>query len=292
MKGLAGYLGYRFFSALFGLLPEPIMRRLGYGVGWLVSFMAPRRFSMAVRHQERVQGEGVEARRAARRVFGHYGRYWAETFWVRPRRRDGVLSRTRIDGIEHLHAAVQSGRGVILALPHMGNWEAAGLRGAAEDARVLAVAEELGNERIVQWFIEQRNMMEIDIVIARKGSGVTRRLMGRLNEGGVIALVCDRDLGGRGVEVEFFGERTTLPPGPAALADRTGAVLLPVGTYFGKGSGYDFVVLPPLEVAPGADASERVAATSQSLARVLEEIIARKPEQWHLLQPNWPSDVS
>ena len=181
---------------------------------------------------------------------------------------------------------------MILALPHIGNWEAAGLRATAEGARVLAVAEELGNERIVQWFIEQRNMMEIDIVIAREGSRVTRQLLSRLKEGGVIALLCDRDIKGGGVEVEFFGEVTTLPPGPATLAERTGAVLLPVGTYFGPGSSYDFEVRPPLDVGPGDDADERVKATTQALAKVLEDIIRRDPEQWHLVGPNWPSDRS
>ena len=292
MKDLPGYLGYRFFSGLLGFLPEPAMRRIGYGIGWMASFLVRTRFAMVVSHQRRVQGSGINARRAARRAFGFYGRYWAETFWVRPRRRQGILRRTHIGGIEHLHEAIASGRGVILALPHVGNWEAAGLRATAEGARVLAVAEDLGNKRIVRWFIEQRNMMEIDIVIARRGSGVTRQLLSRLKVGGVIALLCDRDIKGGGVEVEFFGERTTLPPGPAALAERTGAVLLPVGTHFGPGSRYEFEVRPPLEVAPGADADERVRATTQALAGVLEEIIRRRPEQWHLVGPNWPSDRS
>jgi KDO2-lipid IV(A) lauroyltransferase len=179
---------------------------------------------------------------------------------------------------------------VILALPHIGNWEAAGLRASAEDARVLAVAEELGNERIVQWFIELRNLMEIDVLIARRGARVTGELLRRLGSGGVVALPSDRDIKGRGIEVEFFGETTTLPAGPAALAERTGAVLLPVGTYFGKGASYRFVVEPPLDVASGNTSEERVAGTAQALADTFEVIIRRAPEQWHLLQPNWPSD--
>ena len=290
MSGLAGYLAYRFFSGLFGLLPEPVMRRLGQGMGWLASFVARDRFAMAMRHQRRVQGPDIDAARAARKVFTHYGRYWAEVFWIRPRRRRHILERTTVHGLEHLHAARDSGRGVILALPHIGNWEAAGLRAAAEEARVLAVAEELGNERIVQWFIEMRNLMEIDVIVARRGARVTGRLLERLEAGRVVALPSDRDIKGRGVEVEFFGERTTLPPGPAALAERTGAVLLPVGTYFGPGGTFDFVVDPPLEVAPGETREERVAVTAQALADAFERIIRRDPEQWHLVQPNWPSD--
>ena len=183
-----------------------------------------------------------------------------------------------------------AGRGVILALPHLGNWEAAGLRAAAEDARVLAVAEALSNELIVEWFIEMRTMMDIDVVIARAGANVTRSLLARLREGGTVALLSDRDIKGRGVPVVFFGEETTMPAGPAALADRTGAALLPVGTYFGKGGRHRFIVHPPIEVPDGETADERVRLATQALADVLEEIIRPAPEQWHLLLPNWPSD--
>lgn len=290
MKGLPGYLAYRCFSGLFGLLPEPVMRGVGKALGWVASFFARDRFAMAMRHQRRVQGPDVNARRAARRVFVHYGRYWAEIFWARPRRRRHILARTSIEGIEILHEARDSGRGIILALPHIGNWEAAGLRASEEQTRVLAVAEDLGNERIVQWFIRMRNLMEIDVLIARRGARVTGELLKRLEAGGVVALPSDRDIKGRGIPVEFFGEATTLPAGPAALAERTGAVLLPVGTYFGEGGRFDFVVEPPLEVAAGETREERVAGTAQALATAFERIVRRAPEQWHLLQPNWPSD--
>lgn len=290
MKLAAGYYAYRVLSGLFGLLPEPVMRRLGHGVGWIASFIARDRFAMAMRHQHRVLGPGHDVRRSARRVFGYYGRYWAETFWMRPRRREAVLARTRLDGIEHLHAAVRSGKGVVLALPHMGNWEIAGLRAADEDARVLAVAEELGNERIVDWFIAMRRMLSIDVVIARRGGSVTRDLLQRLREGGVIALLCDRDIKGTGVPVEFFGEETTLPAGPIALADRTGAILLPVGTYFAEGAGHVFDVREPLEIPQLEDQDQRIAAGVRRLAGVVEDVIRRAPEQWHLILPNWPSD--
>lgn len=290
MKQATGYWAYRILSGLFGLLPWAVVRRLGYGVGWIGHVFARRRFAMAVRHQTRVAGSAAGARRSARRVFGWYGRYWAEVFWTRPRRHDQVLQASQLDGIEILREAVQSGRGVVVALPHMGNWEAAGLYADAVDARVLAVAEELGNERIVQWFIRMRAMMNIDIVIARKGGRVTRDLMARLQEGGVVALLCDRDLSGRGVPVTLFGEETTMPPGPVALAERTGAVLLPVGTYFEKRGGYTFVVHPELAIPQADTTEERVRLGTQALAGVMEGVIRKAPEQWHLIVPNWPSD--
>ena len=290
MRQALVYQIYRVMAALFGLLPEPVVRRLGRGLGKVATRVARHRFAMAMRHQRRVQGHDIDARSAAREVFAHYGRYWTETFWVRPRRSRAILERTTLLGIEHLHAARDSGRGIVLALPHCGNWEIAGLRAAAEGTRVLAVAEALSNERIVQWFIDMRASMEVDIVIARKGGSVTRALIERLRDGGTIALLCDRDLTGRGVSVTLFGEETTMPAGPVALADRTGAVLLPVGTYFEKGAGHHFEVHPPLEIPDAETTEERVALGTQALAEVVERIIRKAPEQWHLVLPNWPSD--
>jgi KDO2-lipid IV(A) lauroyltransferase len=162
----------------------------------------------------------------------------------------------------------------------------------AEDVGVpvLAVAESLPNPRITEWFVDVRNQMGIDIVLTGRGSRVTSALVERLEAGGAIALLADRDLSGRGIEVEFFGERTTIPAGPVSLADRTGAVLLTVGCYFSDGQGHTLVVHPPLELPTAGTTEERVAEGSQRLARALEDIIRRAPEQWHLFQPNWPSD--
>jgi KDO2-lipid IV(A) lauroyltransferase len=290
VKAALGYYLSRALSGLFGLLPESVIRRAGYRLGWFASFFAGDRFAMARRHQRRVQGPDVDDRKAARRVFGYYGRYWAEVLWLHPRRRDLVLRQSTIEGVEHLHAGAGSGRGMILALPHMGNWESAGLRSAAEGARVLAVAEALPNHRIVDWFTQMRNMMDIDIVIARKGARVTGDLLARLQDGGTIALLCDRDLKGRGIPVTLFGEETTMPAGPAALAERTGAHLVPAGCYFRPGAGNRFVVHPRMEVPDLPTQEERVAALTQDLAAVMEGFIREAPEQWHLLVPNWPSD--
>jgi lauroyl/myristoyl acyltransferase len=284
------YYAFRILAGLIGHLPEPVMRRLGYGLGYLGSFVAPRRLRMAERHQRRVLGPDANHRRAARRVFGYYGRYWAETFWLHPRHHRFLLEASTLDNLEILKEAIASPRGIVLALGHVGNWEVAGLRGAAEGARVLAVAEALADARIVEWWVSIRNMMDIDVVIARRGAKVTRDLTQRLEEGGVVALLSDRDLKGTGVPVMLFGEETTLPAGPIALACRTGAIVLPVGTYFKRGAGHRFQVYPPLQIPEEGDLEQRVAEGTRLLAEVLEGIIRQAPQQWHLLMPNWPSD--
>lgn len=292
MSGLPTYLAYRAFAAVFGRLPEPVMRRIGYGLGTIGYYVAPGRRSMAQRHLKRVLGEQANTADAAKAMFRWYGRYWAEVFWVTASRREQFAAGATVvgDGLDRVYAYRDEGKGVILALPHVGNWEAAGAFAAEHDLGVLAVAEALNNERIVEWFISIRNALGIDVVIARRGSNTTRALLERLNAGGIIALLCDRDVTGRGIAVEFFGEVTTLPAGPAALAERTGAALLPVGAFFGDGAGHRFRIGPRVEIAPGASREERVAGTAQRLAAALEDMIRHDPPQWHILQPNWPSD--
>jgi len=290
VSGLFGYLVVRALSGFAGLLPEPAVRRLGYGVGYLMSFTARRGRSMAERHQRRIQGPEVDARRAARRVFGYYGRYYAETFWIRPRRREEILATCEIENIETLRAAVAAPPGIVLAVAHLGNWEAAGLRAAAEGAPVLAAAEGLSNQRLVGWFVRMREVMGIEVVLVRRGARVTEALARRLEEGGVVALLFDRDLKGRGIRVTLFGEETTLPAGPLTLALRTGAIVLPAGVYHREGAGHVFHIHPPLAVPAEGSFDERVQEGTQRLAVVLEEMIRRAPEQWHVLQPVWPTD--
>ncbi len=283
------YLVYRVFSGLFGLLPEPAMRRSGEAVGKLAWRLARSRRRLVERHLGRVVGGDGDVVELGKAMFASYGRYWAEVFWTRPRRKAQIVAGCTVEGEELIHQAVAKGAGIVLALPHMGNWESAGAKAEAIGIPVLAAAEGLSNEKIVDWFVAVRRDLGIETVIMGKGS-VTASLARRLKEGGTIALLSDRDVSGRGVAVELFGEETTIPAGPVALAERTGAVLLPVGCYFVAGGGHRFVVKPPLELPTTGSREARVAAGTQAFATVLEDLIREAPQDWHLFVPNWPSD--
>ncbi|MCP3975629.1 MAG: phosphatidylinositol mannoside acyltransferase [bacterium] len=289
MKDWPLYLLYRAFSGLFGLLPEPLMRRFGEGMGRLAWRVAGGRRQLVERHLRRATGQDDVAE-LSKAMFASYGRYWAEVFWIRPRRKEQIVAGCTIEGEEHIHEAKAAGKGIVLALPHMGNWESAGAKAEAIGIPVLAAAEGLSNKKIVDWFVDVRRDLGIETVITGRGNRVMVALARRLKEGGAIALVSDRDVSGRGVAVEFFGERTTMPPGPVALAERSGAALLPVACYFESGEGHRFVVRPPLEIPPAESREERVASGTQAFAAVLEELIRQAPQDWHLFVPNWPSD--
>ena len=290
MKDIPGYFALRAGAGLIGLLPASAARWLGGIAGRLWHLFAAGRRAMARRHMRRVLGEGADAEEAARSVMKSYGRYYAETLWARASRVDELRRHTVVEGLERIIDARDQGTGMIYGLPHVGNWEVAAPVAVDEKVPVVAVAEKLANRRITDWFTDLRATFGIEIVLATGGTEVMRKLEGALRDNKAVALLSDRDLKGRGVEVEFFGERTTLPPGPATLALRTGAPLLPVATFFDGSDGYRVVVRPPIPVPEEGSRSAKVAAMTQALAVEMESLIRQAPEQWHLVQPNWPSD--
>jgi KDO2-lipid IV(A) lauroyltransferase len=154
---------------------------------------------------------------------------------------------------------------------------------------LTVVAEAIEPPELFEWFVRLRERLGMTVVA--HGPAAAHAVLAALRRNEVVCLLCDRDLGRDGVEVEFFGERTTLPAGPATLALRTGAPLIPAATYFtSRLDGHRAVVRPPIAVERAGAFRADVARVTQALARELERLISAHPEQWHLLQPNWPSD--
>jgi lauroyl/myristoyl acyltransferase len=285
VKDLAGYWLVRVGVGLVGLLPARAARRLGELAGLIWYLFGGERKRVAGRHMRRVLGSDSNLGKRTRGVFRSYGRYWAETLWVRPRRIPELAAGLEVVGIEHLQDAARGGQGAVIALPHLGNWEAAALSGQRVGIEIVAVAERLANRRLTNWFTSMRRQFGITIVLAGRAS--MRGIEEGIARGAAVALLSDRDLSGRGVKTEFFGEETTLPAGPAALVLRTGAPLLLAGAYFTPNGHH--LVLQRLDLPPG---TSDLAEITTLIARGLEHLIRRAPEQWHLLQPNWPSDLA
>jgi len=280
---------YRAGIAMAGWLPEPIVRSVGVRAGRLAFERAGRRRRMSLRHMARAIGSEHEVEDTARAAFGAYGRYWAEAFWVRPRRVPAILRHIDRDGVERAEAARDEGTGMIFALPHIGNWEVAGTVAHDIGLELLAVAEALPDSDVVDWFIDIRRQLGIDVVLANEPN-IMNRLGEALDRGAAVALVMDRNVKSGGVDVEFFGERTSMPAGAAALGIRHGVPVFPVAAYFKRGRGHRLVVEAPVEMPSSGTAEERIAEGTRRIAVSLEELIGRAPEQWHILQPNWPSD--
>jgi len=245
---------------------------------------------MASRHMNRVLGTDTDLRQAAREVFANYGRYWAEIFWIRSHGLKEVDRHITVDGIEQLRKARDAGRGMILAFPHLGNWDMAGPVALREQIPLTAVVQAPRQRRAREYVVELQQKLGIEVVFAEESGISTSALVKRLRAGGAVALLSDRDPTGTGVPVQFFDEETTLPAGPATLAQLTGAPIFPMAVYFQPGCGHRTVVYPPLEPATTGSLEQRLRIRTQRLAHALEAMVREAPTQWHLLRPNWPSD--
>jgi len=239
----------------------------------------------------RTMGDDIAPARMAELVdgaFASYVQYWIESFRLPGTSPEDIDRGTVTTGYEHVGEAIDAGKGAILALPHLGAWEwAAFYLTAVRGIPVTAVAEVIEPPELAEWFVGLRNQFGIEVVPF--GPDAASACIRALKANRVLALPSDRDLSGTGVPVDFFGERTTMPGGPATLALRTGAPLIPVSCYFDNDRHLG-VALPPLDTVRRGKLREDVARVTQDLADALEALIRRAPDQWHLLQPNWPSD--
>jgi lauroyl/myristoyl acyltransferase len=224
---------------------------------------------------------------AAKEVFRSYGRYWFDSFHVRVLPDEEVLARFRIEGVEHIDRAVEAGKGAVLALPHMGNWDVAGHWLHLRGYRMVAVAERLRPRALYELFYRHRVALGMQIVPLADRRALGEELARRLAANELLTLVADRALRGRGVAVEMFGATRPLPAGPAALSLTTGSPLIPAAIYEDDG-GWRCVIGSPLSIEPTGQRRDDVAALTRALATEFERSIAAAPTQWHMLQPAWP----
>ncbi|MET0729088.1 MAG: phosphatidylinositol mannoside acyltransferase [Acidimicrobiales bacterium] len=283
--------GYRAAALLARLAPHRAAARAAVGLGALAARLAPERRAQVERNLRRVDPSlgGAELDRLVRQTFESYARYYEESFRLPGTSAADLDAGFTQEGYEHLQAALDGGKGAIMALPHLGGWEWSGFwLTQVKGVPVTAVVEQLEPAALFDWFAGLRQSFGFEIVPLGRHAGTATVRALRANH--TLALLCDRDLTGKGPEVEFFGERTTLPAGPATLALRTGAALLPTAVYFDGADSRQAVIRPPLDTGRHGTLRDDVQRVTQDLADALEELIRRAPEQWHLLQPNWPSD--
>lgn len=293
---------------------------LGYGAGWRAVRLMPERMAagafragadIAARRESSAAGRGEagQLRRNLARVLGRpaaqvpdelvrdalrsYARYWREAFRLpsMDHVRLAADPRLRLTGLEHLDAALARGRGVILALPHSGNWDIAGMWLVQQHGQFSTVAERLRPESLFERFVAYRESLGFEVFPLTGGEQPPFQLLAeRLRANRIVCLLSERDLQRHGVAVTFFDGRTRFAAGPARLAVETGAALLPVGSWFtdiaGEGEGWGFRVGAPIDTTGG------VPAATQLLADEFATDIAAHPADWHMLQPLWLGDLT
>lgn len=281
----------------------------GYATGWLMvrampEFVARNVFDAGARYAAR--GGGPEQlRKNLARVIGttpaevpdslmrasvaSYARYWREAFRL-PTMNQAALAE-RLDrvfiGAEKFDAALVGGRGAVMALPHSGNWDMAGVWLAQKYGTFTTVAERLKPESLYDRFIAYRESLGFEVLPLTGGQQPPMEVLAeRLRANRFVCLMADRDLTRSGVQVDFFGEPTRLPAGPARLAIETGAPLHPAHVYY---DGDDCVV----QIDDALDTSSGdVSVITAALADRFAANIAAHPQDWHMLQPQWLADLS
>ncbi|MER6788762.1 phosphatidylinositol mannoside acyltransferase [Streptomyces sp. NPDC000658] len=290
----------RLADALYGLgwstvkrLPEPVAVRLGR----TVADLAWKRRGKGVRRLEsnyaRVVPDASPERLAelSRAGMRSYLRYWMESFRLPAWSAARVRSSFHPEGLHHLTDGIASGRGVVLALPHMANWDLAGAWVTTElKTPFTTVAERLKPETLYDRFVAYREGLGME-VLPHTGGAAFGTLARRLRDGGLVCLVAERDLSASGVEVDFFGDRTRMPAGPSLLAQQTGALLLPVTLWYDDSPVMQGRVHPPVETPESGTRAEKTSVMTQALADAFATGIADHPEDWHMLQRLWLADL-
>ncbi|MGA5426820.1 phosphatidylinositol mannoside acyltransferase [Streptomyces koyangensis] len=290
----------RISDALYGLgwstvkkLPEPVAVRLGQTIADTVWKRRGKGVLRLEANLARVVPDAGPERLAelSRAGMRSYLRYWMESFrlpaWSETRIKDGFEP----EGLHHLTDGLAAGKGVILALPHLGNWDLAGAWVTRNlGVPFTTVAERLKPETLYDRFVAYREGLGME-VLPHTGGSAFGTLARRLRAGGLVCLVADRDLSASGVEVKFFGDTARMPAGPAILAQQTGALLLPVTLWFDATPVMKGRVHPPVEVPGTGTRAEKTSLMTQALADAFAEGIADHPEDWHMLQRLWLADL-
>jgi len=283
--------GYKLGSFAARALPGPLAAAAAQMMGLTFSAgMREKRLTIE-RHLKRVDPtlKGLALRRTVQRAFDSYARYYVESFRLPSLSARTVDRGFSIEGFHHVTDALDAGTGVILALPHLGGWEWAGRWLVEQGFKMTVVVEPIEPVEVFEWFTELR--AKLGMIVVPLGPQAAPAISKALKENQAVCLLCDRDIDRRGIPVQFFGETTTLPAGPAMLGLRTRAPIIPVGCYFtDRYNGHHAVCRPPVPAERQGGLRDDVARVTQLLAVELEHLIREAPEQWHLFQPNWPSD--
>ncbi|MEU1407476.1 phosphatidylinositol mannoside acyltransferase [Streptomyces sp. NPDC005728] len=290
----------RLTDALYGLgwstvkkLPEPAAARLGRSIADLAWKRRGKGVQRLEANYARVVPDAGPERLAelSRAGMRSYLRYWMESFRLPAWSAERVKTGFECEDAHYLTDGIASPRGLILALPHLANWDLAGAWVTTKlETPFTTVAERLKPETLYDRFVAYREGLGME-VLPHSGGTAFGTLARRLRDGGLVCLVADRDLSASGVEVDFFGDRARMPAGPALLAQQTGALLMPVTLWYDDSPVMKGRVHPPIEVPESGTREEKTSVMTQALADVFAKGIADHPEDWHMLQRLWLADL-
>ncbi len=284
-----GDWGYAAGWQVVRAMPESLARNLfGAGARYAARGGGPQQLRKNLARVIGTTPEGVPDA-LIRASLASYARYWREAFRLPSMDHAALAERLEavFRGAEKFDEAQRGGRGAVMALPHSGNWDMAGVWLAQKYGTFTTVAERLEPESLYRRFIDYRESLGFEVLPLTGGERPTLEVLAeRLRANRFVCLMADRDLTRAGVPVDFFGEPTRMPAGPAKLAIQTGAPLHPAHVFY---DGPDCVIQIDDAVDTG---SGDVGIITQALADRFAVNIAAHPQDWHMLQPLWLADLS
>jgi KDO2-lipid IV(A) lauroyltransferase len=272
---------YLYLLAAFGTrhLPRPISKALRAMVT-AVFYLFRRRIRNNVKRNLEILCEESCSPYA---VFHNFSRTISDFLALDPRSPHHLDGRCDMVGLEHLDGALERGRGAILFTPHLGPWEVAGACLAAKGYRINTIAREHPSRRVTEFFTKRRRDWGIEVFSTGEGVG---RLIEALRRGNIVVLLVDRRFSTKGVPLDFFGKKVMLPQGHVALANRTGASLLPSTCCYGESDSVTIRIESPIEPS-----GESVREIAQQCIHRIEGFIRDNPEQWFAFDHLWTEVV-
>lgn len=274
------------FSKFLCFLPYPAVCLVGRGIGYLYYRIAARPRRRGIAHA--MQGLGLsrqEADKLIHRLFSHLGLMLAEFLYTPALTAEKIASHITVEGLENLRRAVDRGRGVVLLTAHLGNWEWMGTALAHAGFPMTTIAKPQPNAQFTRILNEYRAMAGLEVF--NRGTSDMFKVVRALKNGKVLGFLADQDGGREGVFVDFLGKKASTPLGPAILANKYGASIVPAFTFRCPEGGHRVVIDPPFEFEHSGDVGQDLYRNTAKMAKIIEDRIRAHPEGWLWFQRRW-----
>jgi KDO2-lipid IV(A) lauroyltransferase len=283
---------FRLGNLVVRLLPPRLRYPLAAVTGRCAFYLMPGRRRIAFENYGQVLGVPWNhplAKRTARHAFGNYFKMFADFMLMYSLSPDQIRHLVRPNGVQYLDEALAQGKGAIVVTAHVSNWDMLAAAAAVYGYTTNAVTNELPSGGINELVIKSRERIGMRMI--PQTLGTVRNIMRALSRNEIVALACDLYRGDRGVKVNFFNRPANLPSGPAAIALKTGAPIIPVWVRRQRNNLYLAEIEPPIEIKPTGDTRQDIQEITNRIVQFFERIIRQEPDQWLVFLPVWPSEA-
>lgn len=288
------YYAVRVFLFFLDLFPYKLLQLLGEEFGRLVFFLAVGERRKTIKNLHLAYGgkwTEKEIKRVALNVLKKMGQNLFEVLRWRnwsPKKLISLVART--NGMENMEKALKRGKGVLAVTAHLGNWEILTcVAGFHFPGKMTVVARQLYDPRFDRLITDFRRSQGVEVV--QRGLAL-RGMLSALKQNHIVAVLCDQDTGRDGVFVPFFGVEAWTQSGPARIAYKTGAALIPSFVVRGGDGQYEVHVEKEIEVPHTGNEEKDILETVRRYTGIIETFVRAYPDQWVWMHERWKTRPS